>query len=47
MLKQGVHPIIVQERLGHAGILITLDAYFRVAPSLQRATAARFDKSRP
>ncbi|MDO8690273.1 MAG: site-specific integrase, partial [Dehalococcoidia bacterium] len=25
MLKQGIHPKIVQERLGHAGIQITLD----------------------
>jgi integrase len=24
-LKQGVHPKVVQERLGHAGIAITLD----------------------
>ena len=44
MLKQGVHPKIVQERLGHASIQITLDTYPHVAPGLQEAAAARFEK---
>ena len=44
MLKQGVHPKIVQERLGHASIRITLDTYSHVAPGLQQAAANRFDK---
>lgn len=43
MLKQGVHPKIVQERLGHATISITLDTYSHVAPGLQEAAAAGFD----
>jgi integrase len=43
MLKQGAHPKIVQERLGHAGIQITLDTYSHVSPSLQEAAAKRFD----
>ena len=43
MLKQGVHPKIVQERLGHAGIQITLDTYSHIAPGLQQAAAKRFD----
>ena len=43
MLKQGVHPKIVQERLGHASIKITLDTYSHVAPGLQQAAANRFD----
>jgi integrase len=43
LLKQGVHPKIVQERLGHASISITLDTYSHVAPGLQRAAANRFD----
>ena len=34
----------VQERLGHASIQITLDTYSHVAPGLQEATAAGFDK---
>jgi integrase len=44
MLKQGVHPKIVQERLGHAGIQVTLDTYSHVVPGLQEAAAARFDE---
>jgi len=44
MLKQGTHHKIVQERLGHASIQITLDTYSHVAPRLQEAAAARFDK---
>jgi len=43
MLKQGAHPKIVQERLGHSGIQITLDIYSHVAPGLQEAAANRFD----
>ena len=43
MLKQGVHPKIVQERLGHASISITLDTYSHVAPGLQQSAATRFD----
>ena len=42
MLKQGIHPKIVQERLGHASIGITLDTYSHVAPGLQEAAAAAF-----
>ena len=44
MLKQGVHPKIVQERLGHSSIEITLDVYSHVAPGLQEAAAKRFDE---
>lgn len=44
LLKQGVHPKIVQERLGHATISTTLDLYSHVAPGLQEAAAAGFDK---
>jgi len=44
MLKQGTHPKIVQERLGHASIGITLDTYSHVAPGLQEAAADRFDE---
>jgi integrase len=44
MLKQGIHPKIVQERLGHSSIQITLDTYSHVAPGLQQAAAESFDK---
>jgi integrase len=43
MLKQGIHPKVVQERLGHASIQVTLDLYSHVAPGLQEAAARRFD----
>ena len=44
MLKQGIHPKIVQERLGHAKISTTLDRYSHVAPGLQEAAALRFEE---
>lgn len=44
MLQQGVHPKIVQERLGHATIAVTLDTYSHVLPGLQEAAALRFDQ---
>lgn len=44
MLKQGIHPKIVQERLGHSTIAITLDTYSHVTPGLQEAAAKRFDE---
>jgi integrase len=44
MLKQSVHPKIVQERLGHSSIQITLDTYSHVAPGLQQSAAESFDK---
>ena len=44
MLKQGIHPKIVQERLGHSSIQITLDTYSHVVPGLQEAAANRFDE---
>ena len=44
LLKQGVHPKVVQERLGHASIAITLDTYSHVSPGLQEAAALKFDQ---
>jgi integrase len=44
MLKQGIHPKIVQERLGHATIEMTLDVYSHVTPGLQEAAAQSFDR---
>ena len=43
MLTQGVHPTVVQERLGHAKIGTTLDAYSHVIPSFQKEVSDRFD----
>lgn len=44
MLKQGIHPKIVQERLGHATIGMTLDTYSHVTPGLQQAAAESFER---
>lgn len=35
---------IMQERLGHSTIAITLDTYSHVAPGLQEAAANSFDR---
>lgn len=43
MLKQGIHPKIVQERLGHSTIAMTLDTYSHITPGLQEAAASSFD----
>lgn len=45
MLKEGIHPKIVQERLGHSKIATTLDIYSHVVPGLQEAAAERFDEA--
>lgn len=37
LLKAGIHPKIVQERLGHSSINVTLDTYSHVLPNLQKA----------
>jgi len=42
LMAQGVHPKIVNERLGHSSVSITLDIYSHVAPGLQ-AEAAGLD----
>lgn len=42
LLKEGVHPKIVQERLGHANISVTLDVYSHVVPGLQEKAANAF-----
>ncbi|MBA7662682.1 putative defective protein IntQ [subsurface metagenome] len=44
LLKGGIHPKIVSERLGHANIGITLDTYSHVLPGLQERAAERFDE---
>jgi integrase len=40
-LRAGVHPRVVQERLGHANVSITLDTYSHVDLDMQAAAAAR------
>jgi len=43
LLQAGVHPKVVQERLGHSSIRVTLDTYSHVVGGLQEAAAQRFD----
>jgi len=44
MLQQGIHPKIVQERLGHADISMTLNTYSHVLPSMQEEAAEKLDE---
>jgi integrase len=43
LLAAGVHPKIVQERLGHSQIGITLDIYSHVVPTMQLEAAGKLD----
>lgn len=43
LLRQGVHPKVVSERLGHATINITLDTYSHVMPDMQDEAAEKLD----
>ena len=44
LLQAGVHPKIVQERLGHASITMTLDTYSHVIPGMQKEASDRLDE---
>lgn len=43
LLAQGTHPKVVQERLGHSTIAVTLDTYSHVLPGIQARAAQDFD----
>lgn len=43
LLAKDVHPKIVQERLGHSSISITLDQYSHLVPGLQKAAAEKIN----
>ena len=43
LLKAGVHPKIVQERLGHSSIAVTIDTYSHITPGLQEMAAQRIE----
>jgi integrase len=45
MLLAGVHPKIVQERLGHSTITVTMDLYSHVSETMQSDAAARLDQA--
>ncbi len=44
LLSLGTHPKKVQELLGHSSILLTLDTYSHVLPSMHQEIAAQMDK---
>jgi integrase len=44
LLLAGENPKVVQERLGHATISITLDTYSHVLPTMQREAADKLDR---
>jgi integrase len=44
-MQAGVHPKVVQERLGHANIAITLDVYSHTVESMQREAAETIAQS--
>ena len=44
LLADGENPKIVSERLGHAGIGITLDTYSHVLPTMQKEAVGKLDR---
>lgn len=44
LLKAGVHPKVVTERLGHSSITITLDRYSHLFPTMQQEAAEKLDE---
>jgi integrase len=47
MLREGVHPKIVSEMLGHSTIAITLDVYSHIMPGMQEAAAKSLNSVLP
>ena len=45
LLKRGINPKIVSERLGHASITLTLDTYSHVLPDMQSAAADELERA--
>jgi integrase len=43
LMAAGEHPKVVQERLGHSGIELTLNTYSHVIPGMQERATARLD----
>jgi integrase len=41
LLRAGAHPKVVQERLGHSSIAVTMDIYSSVLPGMQREAVER------
>jgi integrase len=44
MLKEGIHPKVVQEQLGHSDISLTLNIYSHVIPSMKQEVGDKMDE---
>lgn len=44
LLSAGVNPKVVSERLGHASVVLTLDTYSHVLPTMQKAATSEIGK---
>ena len=44
LLAANEHPKVVQERLGHSNVTITLDTYSHVSPTVQKAATEKLEK---
>lgn len=44
LLREGISPKVISERLGHANITTTLNIYAHVTPGMQRQAVKAFDR---
>ncbi len=45
LLRAGIHPRVVQERLDHGDVTVTLNTYSHVVPGFQERAAETFDEA--
>lgn len=45
LLAARVNPKVVQQRLGHSSVMITLDTYSHLVPTLQEDAAERLERA--
>lgn len=45
LLRAGAHPKVVQERLGHSSISVTMDIYSSVLSGMQREAVEKLAKT--
>jgi integrase len=44
LLSAGLNPKVVSERLGHASIVLTLDTYSHVLPTMQKEATSKIEE---
>ena len=44
LLRENVHPAVVQQALGHSSINLTIDTYSHVMPGIEEAAARKIDE---